>query len=130
TRRANRDRRQRLEDMRKQQRAAERRKNFLFAGSAIAVAIALILAAVIPAYLHDRSKKAKEKPGFQAAPTALEKSAGCLGVHNDPISAQALHVTTPIDYSQQPYGDTRCGTPAIPPTSGKHNPASLGDTNR
>ena len=63
TRRANRDRRQRLEELRKQQKATERRKNFIFAGSAILVAIILIAAAVIPAYLHDRNKKAKEKTG-------------------------------------------------------------------
>jgi hypothetical protein len=63
TRRANRDRRQRLEELRSQQKAAERRKNWLFAGSAIVVALILIGAAVIPAYIHDRNKKAKEKAG-------------------------------------------------------------------
>lgn len=130
TRRANRDRRQRIEEMRKQQRAAERRKNFLFAGTGILVALILIGAAVIPAYLHDRSKKAKEKVGYQAAPTAAEKAAGCLGVHNDPISPGAQHVDTPIDYSKEKYGDTEGGTPPIPPSNGRHNPISLGDTNR
>jgi len=130
TRRANRDRRQRLEELRKQQKATERRKNFLFAGSAIAVAIILIAAAVIPAYLHDRSKKAKEKVGYQAVPTAAEKAAGCLGVHNDPVSPAGNHVATPIDYAKEPYGDTRGGTAPIPPTGGKHNAVSLGDTTR
>jgi len=130
TRRANRDRRQRLEELRKQQKATERRKNFIFAGSAILVAIILIAAAVIPAYLHDRNKKAKEKTGFQASPTAAEKAAGCLGVHNDPVSPAAEHVETPIDYSKQPYGDTRGGTPPLPPTGGEHNQVSLGSTTR
>ena len=130
TRSANRDRRERLEEMRRQQRAAERRKNFLFVGSAIAVAVILILAAIIPTYLHDQSQKRKNEAGYQATPTAAEKSAGCLGVHNDPISKSALHVTQAVDYTKEKYGDTRGGTPPIPPTSGRHNPLSLPDVDR
>jgi hypothetical protein len=130
TRRVNRDRKQRLEDLRSQQKAAERRKNFIFAGSAIVVALILIGAAVIPAYLHDRSKKAKEKIGYQASPTSAEKAAGCLGVHNDPLSAAAQHVEGPIDYAKEKYGDDRDGVTPIPPTGGKHNALSLGDTVR
>jgi hypothetical protein len=131
TRRANRDRRQRIEELRRQQRAAERRKNLLFAGSGILVAIILIAAAVVPAYLHDQAQKAKQKVGYQAAPTAAEKAAGCTGVHNDPISATAIHrANQAIDYSKSPYGDTRGGTPPIPPSSGPHNPIPLGDSVR
>lgn len=130
TRRANKDRRARLEELRRQQKAAERRKNFLFVGSAIAVALILIGAAIIPAYLHDQAKQRKAKAGYQASPTKAEAAAGCTGVHNDPVSKAALHVTTPIDYSKEKYGDTRGGTPPIPPSNGRHNPVSLGDTNR
>ena len=130
TRRANRDRRQRIEEMRKQQRASERRKNFLFVGAAISVALILIGAAVIPTVLHDRAKKAKEKVGYQAKPTSAETAAGCLGVHNDPPSPPGQHTTDAIDYAKEKYGDTRGGTPPIPPTGGRHNPVSLGDTNR
>lgn len=137
TRKANRDRRQRLEELRRQQRAAERRKNLLFTGSAIIIALGLIAGAVIPTYLHDRAKKhkaaeeaKKEKQVVQLAPTAAEKAAGCLGVHQDPLSAAALHVTTPIDYAKEKNGDTNGGTPPIPPSGGKHNPISLGDTTR
>src|SRR6185437_13896069 len=131
-RRANKDRRARLEELRRQQKAAERRKNFLFVGSAIAVALILIAAAVIPAYLHDQANKSKAKAGHQAAPTKAEVAAGCDGVHNDPVSSggSAVHVTAPIDYSKEKYGDTRGGTPPIPPSGGRHNPVSLGDTNR
>jgi hypothetical protein len=137
TRKANRDRRQRLEELRRQQRAAERRKNFLFTGSAIVIAIGLIAAAVIPTYLHDRAKKhraaealKKERQVIQLAPTAAEKAANCLGVHQDPLSPAAQHVTTPIDYSKEKFGDTNGGTPPIPPSGGKHNPISLGDKTR
>src|SRR3954451_16197979 len=137
TRKANRDRRQRLEELRRQQRAAERRKNVLFTGSAIVIAVALIAGAVIPAYLHDRSKKRKaaealkkEKRVVQLAPTAAERAAGCTGVHQDPLSPAAQHVTNPIDYSKEKYGDIEGGTPPIPPSGGKHNPISLGDKTR
>src|SRR4051812_43724567 len=137
TRKANRDRRQRLDELRRQQRAAERRKNFIFTGSAIFIALALIAGAVIPTYLHDRSKKhkaaeaaKKQRQVIQLAPTAAEKAAGCLGVHQDPLSAAALHVTAPIDYTKEKNGDTEGGTPPIPPSGGKHNPVSLGDKTR
>ena len=131
-RRQNRDRRARLEELRRQQRATERRKNFLFVGAAVLVAIVLISAALIPAYLHDQSVARKNKAGYQAAPTAAEKAAGCLGLHNDPISTggTTAHTYSPIDYSKEKFGDTRGGTPAIPPSGGRHNPVSLGDTNR
>src|SRR3954470_5288891 len=137
TRKANRDRRQRLDELRRQQRAAERRKNFIFTGSAIFIALALIAGAVIPTYLHDRSKKRKaaealkkQRQVIQLAPTAAEKAAGCLGVHQDPLSAAAEHVTTAVDYSTEKNGDTAGGTPPIPPSGGKHNPISLGDKTR
>lgn len=131
TRRANRDRKQRIEELRKQQRASERRKNFLFAGSAIAVALILILAAVIPAWLHDRAEKRKSKVGYTASTSSAEKSAGCTGVHNDPLSPAGQHIpNAPIDYSKSKYGDTADDTPPIPPTGGKHNPVPLGDKER
>ena len=130
TRRANKDRRARLEELRRQQKAAERRKNIMFSGSAIALAVALLAAAVIPAYLHDRAKQAKQKAGYQAKPSAAEKAAGCLGVHNDPLSGAGRHFTTPIDYSKEKYGDTRGGTPPLPPSGGRHNPITLSDQNR
>jgi hypothetical protein len=130
TRRANKDRRARLEDLRRQQKAAERRKNFLFIGSAIAVAVILIAAAIIPAYLNDQAKQRKAKAGYQAAPTKAEKAAGCLGVHNDPVSPAGQHRTTAIDYTKNKYGDTRGGTPPIPPSGGPHDPITLSDQNR
>lgn len=129
-RRANKDRRARLEELRRQQRAAERRKNYLFIGTGIVIALGLIAGAVIPAYEHDQAVKRKSKAGYQAAPTKAELAAGCTGVHNDPVSAAAIHVTQPIDYSKEKYGDTRGGTPPIPPSGGRHNPVTLPDTSR
>jgi hypothetical protein len=130
TRRANRDRKQRLEEMRRQQRAAERRKNFLFAGIAVAVALVLIGVAVIPTWLHDRSEKKKDAVGYQAPPTGAEKAAGCVGVHNDPVADPNMHVTGPIDYASKQYGDTSGGVEPIPPSGGEHNGIPLPDATR
>ena len=140
-RRANRDRRSRLDEMRRQQRAAERRKNLMTYGAAIVVALALVgtaaILAVQKAQANDAKKnavsnqlKAEKKVGHQSKPTAAEAKDGCLGVHTDPLSPAAQHFTTPIDYSQEKYGDTAGGTQPIPPSGGRHNPVSLGDTNR
>jgi hypothetical protein len=130
TRRANRDRKQRLEEMRKQQRTAERRKNFLFAGSAILVALILVGAAVIPTWLNDRSEKKKDAVGYQAPPSAAEKAAGCVGVHNDPVAEANMHVSDPIDYATKQYGDTSGGVAPIPPSGGEHNGVPLPDATR
>jgi hypothetical protein len=130
-RRANKDRRARLEELRRQQRAAERRKNALFMGAAIVVGLAMVGGAVGLAYEHDQAKNAKAKAGYQAKPTADERAAGCLGVHNDPLSPAAQHVpNAPIDYAKNKYGDTRGGTPPLPPSGGPHNPVPLNDQQR
>jgi hypothetical protein len=137
----NKDRRARLDEMRRQQRAAERRKNLLTFGSAIVVALLLVGTAVVltvqKMHANDAKKnrvaiqlKAEKKPGHQSKPTAAEKKDGCLGVHSDPLSTAAQHFTTPIDYAKEKYGDTADGAPPIPPTGGRHNPVSLGDTHR
>ncbi len=131
TRRANRDRRERLDELRRQQRANERRKNMMFAGAGTLVALGLIAGAVVPAYLHDKSNKAKQKVGYQASPTSAEKAADCLGVHNDPLSPAGDHIANKtIDYSKQKYGDTEGGTEALPPSGGPHNPVPLSDKDR
>lgn len=126
TRRQNKDRRARLDELRKQQRAAERRKNFLFMGSAILVGVLLVGGAVTLALVHDAAAKAKNKAGHQSAPTADEKAAGCLGVHNDPVATKDRnHLTTPIDYTKSKYGDNRSGALPIPPSGGNHNANTL-----
>lgn len=140
-RKANRDRRARLDEMRRQQRAAERRKNIITFGSAILVALALVGTAVGLAWhkhsVADAKKnrvanqlKAEKKVGHQSKPTAAEKKDGCLGVHTDPLSPAAKHLPNPIDYATEKFGDTASGTQPIPPSGGAHNAVSLGDTVR
>lgn len=129
-RRANRDRRQRLEEMRKQQKAAERRKNLLFVGTAIVVGLALVGVPVGLILKHDADANAKKAVGYTAPVSAAEKAAGCTGVHNDPVSPPGQHTLQAIDYAKEPYGDTAGGAPPIPPSGGKHNPVPLSDSNR
>jgi hypothetical protein len=120
-RRANRDRRARIDELRRQQRAAERRKTMITFGSAIAVAV-LLIGGVIGAEVartHSQHQKA----------FAAEAAAGCLGVHNDPVAPAAIHIPDkPIDYTKGKYGDTAGGTLPIPPSGGPHNPVPLGFT--
>lgn len=140
-RRANKDRRARLEEMRRKQRSAERRKNMITFGAAIIVALALVGTAVVlavnKAHANDAKKNriknqlnAEKKVGHQSKPTAAEAKDGCLGVHTDPLSPAAKHLTAPIDYTQGTFGDTAGGTPPIPPSGGPHNAVSLGDSQR
>jgi hypothetical protein len=125
TRRDNRDRKQRVEELKRQQHAAERRKTMLSIFGGLGAGVVIVAAALVPGFLHDRAQKQKKSSGFTAAVSAAEKAAGCTGVHNDVVSPGAEHVTTPVDYAATKYGDTKGGTPAIPPTSGKHNPDPL-----
>jgi len=136
-RRANKDRRARLDEMRRQQRAVERRKNLLTFGSAIVVFLLLVgtvvVLAVNKAHENDAKKnrignqlKAEKSEGHQSKPTAAEKKDGCLGVHTDPQSPAAKHLPNEIDYTKEKYGDTADGTPPIPPSGGPHNAVSLG----
>jgi hypothetical protein len=140
-RRANKDRRARLDEMRRQQRAAERRKNMLTFGSAIVVALLLVGTAILLAYNKAQAKdakahriantlKAEKKEGHQSKPTAAELKNGCTGVHTDPLAVARQHVPTPIDYASEKYGDTAEGAAPIPPSGGKHNGLSLDDKPR
>jgi hypothetical protein len=139
-RRANKDRRSRLDEMRRKQRAAERRKNMITFGSAIAVALALVGTAVLLAYNKAHKNDAEknrikhqltaEKPvGHQSKPTAAEAKDQCTGVHTDPAGTRE-HLTHEIDYSKEKFGDTADGALPIPPSGGNHNAVSLGVATR
>lgn len=138
-RRANKDRRARLDEMRRQQRAAERRKNMITYGAAIVVALALVGTAILLAYnkahkndaAKDRIKhqlNVEKTEGHQSAPTAAEARNQCTGVHTDPSAESTRkHLPNPIDYTREKYGDTADSAPPIPPSGGNHNEVSLGD---
>jgi len=126
----NRDRRARLEELKAAQRRAQRRKTVLFWIGGLGAGAAIIGLAVGQQLLHKAAKNRAASAGYTAPVSAAEKAAGCTGVHNDPISPASQHYTTPIDYSHEKYGDTAGGTAPIPPSGGKHDPISLGDTVR
>jgi hypothetical protein len=110
------DRRARVEAMRRQQQAAERRKSLLLIGTAAVIALAII---AVPVYTewnrrrNDPANKAIDSFGVAAA------QASCDPVTNDPATGEADHV---------PPG-TRITYTTVPPSSGRHYPvpATIGN---
>jgi len=113
TKQAERDRRAKIEAMRKAEQAKERRKSMLFIIVAAVVGLGLVAAAAIPAYLDSQNDPAnKDLASFGVARAA----ANCGSVINDPVTGSGTHVgpgtnqpnKTKVDYAE------------VPPTSGEH----------
>lgn len=100
-----RDRRAKVEEMRRAEQARERRKSLLFIALAVVVGIGLIAAAAVPAYLKGRNDPAKKALASFGVPVG---AADCDEVQTDPLAANSEHQPdgTVIDYEQ------------VPPTSG------------
>ena len=105
------NRKEAVEALRRQQRAAERRKTLLFVGLAALVGLALIAAAAVPLindWRNDPTKKSIVSFGVPAA------QASCDPATDDPASGTGDHVgpglddTTKVDYA------------TVPPAFGKH----------
>ena len=100
------DRRAKVEAMRREQQARERRKSLLFIVIAVVVGLGLVAAAAVPAYLdnrHDPTKKALS--AFGAAASAAD----CDTVlTEDAEPAEHVEEGTDLDYK------------SIPPASGSH----------
>jgi len=111
-----RDRRARLEDLKRQQRAAERRKTMLTIVSGLIVGAILIAIPVVTTVLQSAEKKHKAAVGYVSKPTAAAKAADCTGVRNDKASPGGQHTPDRVTY------DT------APPSSGRHNPDPLPDS--
>jgi thymidylate synthase len=110
------DRRARVEELRRQQRAAERRKTVVFVSVAILIAAALIAVPGVQFYLNWRNDPARRDfPSFGVAASA----ASCDPITTDPAAGVNEHV---------PPG-TRLRYATVPPTSGKHwpVPATISD---
>lgn len=100
-----RDRRAKVEEMRRAEQARERRKSLLFIGLAVVIGIGLIAAAAVPAYLKGRNDPAKKAlASFGVSATAAD----CDKVQTDPLASDTEHKAdgTVVDYEQ------------VPPTSG------------
>jgi hypothetical protein len=113
------ERRAKIEEMRRQQAAAERRKSILFIGVSVIVGLGLIGAAAAPAIMksiNDPSKKPVSSFGVAASAASCdpvaENAAKGTGDHVGP-NTQKANITT-VKY------DT------VPPTSGQHYEAPLG----
>lgn len=105
--RDDRDRRAKVEALRREQQAKERRKSLMFIGLAIVVGVGLVAAAAVPSLLKSRNDPAKKAlSSFGAAAGA----ASCSAVTNDKVVGQADHKPdgTIVKYAE------------VPPSSGAH----------
>jgi hypothetical protein len=102
-----RDRRTKVEAMRREQQARERRKNLMFIAVAVVVGLGIVAAAAVPSYLksrNDPAKKSLSSFGVKAA------AASCSPATNDPVTGPGTDSpdTTKVKYSE------------VPPSSGQH----------
>ncbi len=105
TRGAERTRRETVEAMRAQQRAAERRKTLLFVGIAGGVALALVAVGVF-GYLNERADDPARK-AFSAFGVSAG-AASCDEVIDDPATGSSVHV------GPAPTSPTRRGSSTRP----------------
>jgi hypothetical protein len=119
------DRRARVEAMRREQRRKERRSSFLVYGLGSFLAVAVLLAAIIPSVLQSRERSEKRSVGYVTSPSAAATAANCTGVRND-AEVSRDHVTTTVDYAKL-LGDKG---QQIPPSSGPHDANPLPDAIR
>ena len=88
TKQAERDRRAKIEAMRKAEQAKERRKSMLFIIVAAVVGLGLVAAAAVPAYLDSKNDPAnKDLASFGVARAAAD----CGAVSNDPVTGNPEH---------------------------------------
>jgi hypothetical protein len=107
TKQLERDRRAKIEAMRKAEQARQRRRSVLFIVVAAVVGLGLIAAAAVPAYLENRNDPAnKPLSAFGVGAAAAD----CGPISNDPTTGGNDHreTGTAIEYEQ------------VPPSSGPH----------
>jgi hypothetical protein len=99
------ERRAMVEQMRRQQESAEKRKNLLFVGIAATLGIGLIAAAAVPAYIQSQNSPTNQEIASFGVPAG---EAGCDEVVSEPSSGNNEHVEGQVDYA------------TVPPTYGPH----------
>ncbi len=107
------DRKARVEEMRKQQKAQERRKSVLFIGVACVIAVVIIGAAATPTilgWLNDPARQDASSFGVSAA------AASCDTIVSEEASGVGTHVGPGTDSPDT----TRVEYTTVPPTSGQH----------
>lgn len=118
---ADRDRRARVEALRKEQQAKERRKSAIFVTLAVIVGLGLVAAAAVPAYLNNRNDPANKSLSAFGVSTA---AASCSAATTDPVTGQQEHVgpgTSKADEKRVDYSE-------VPPSSGAHFAIPVADS--
>ncbi|MBA3309709.1 MAG: DUF3105 domain-containing protein [Nocardioidaceae bacterium] len=108
----NRDRREMVEQMRKQAKAAERRRTLTVIAACVVVALIIVGAAVWQIVREQQQKEELANEKLTDIGTAAEQ-AGCAPVEEQRATGSGEHVTTPVDYD------------IVPPSSGPHNPTTV-----
>jgi hypothetical protein len=110
TKQHERDRREKIEAMRKAEMARQRRRSWIFLSVAIVVGLGLIAAVVVPSYLSSRNDPAKKSLSSFGVSAA---AASCSPVHTTPgTNTQALR-THVQDGTVEKYA-------TVPPSFGPH----------
>lgn len=105
----NRDRREMVEQMRKQAQAAERRRTVIVVAVCVAVALVITGVAVFTVVKNNRDKAQLARQALTSI-GAQAKAAGCESIKQADASGQGQHTTSPVNYS------------VVPPAFGAHNP--------
>jgi hypothetical protein len=107
----NRDRREQVEQMRRQAQAAERRRTLAVVAGCVVVAL-IIVGIAGYSILQDRREKEALKKQSLTEIGAKAPSAGCTPIKEVAASGQGEHTTDRVDYTVQP------------PSFGAHNPSA------
>jgi hypothetical protein len=105
----NRERREMVEQMRKQARAQERRRTVIVVSVCVAVALIITGLAGWKVYQDNQEKDQLPKQSLTSIGTSA-KAAGCEAIQEKDASGQGEHTTAPVTYS------------TVPPAFGAHNP--------
>ena len=108
--RQDRDRRAKVEEMRRAEQARERRKSMLFIALAVVVGLALIAAAAVPAYLKSRNDPAKKSLASFGVPAS---AADCAKV-------QTTKATNSTELRNHVEDGTKETYKTVPPSYGAH----------
>lgn len=117
------DRKQKLEQLKREQRGKERRKTLVTVGIASLLGLALIGVVTVPAVLKDRKLNNEKK----AAQREASKALSAFGVKAAEAACTEEKVDTPVPPGGQhvEQGQT-VNYPSIPPSSGQHSEATAG----
>ena len=107
---SNRDRREQVEQMRRDARAKERRRTLVIVAACVAVAL-IIIGGVVYTYLQEQDEKNALRDSALDDIGADAESARCAAIEEEDASGAGNHTTDRVDYDVQP------------PSFGPHNPS-------